>query len=66
MYMAKRIAFVKTEEFNGWVCGECGWRYCLPQNPSDEKLAAAEKALQDHLEQKHREGPLNRTFGQSV
>lgn len=64
--MAKRLAFVKTEEFSGWVCGECGWRYHLPQTSSDEQLAAAEKALQDHLEQKHNEGPLNRTCGQSV
>jgi hypothetical protein len=64
--MAKRFAFVKTEEFNGWVCGECGWRYYIAQVSSDEKLAAAEKALQDHLEQKHPRGPLNGTFGQSV
>ena len=54
--MAKRFAFVKTEEFTGWVCSECGWRYHLTQNPSEETFAAAEKALQDHLEQKHHQG----------
>jgi hypothetical protein len=66
MCMAKRFAYVKTEEFTGWVCSECGWQYRLLQDPSNAELAAAEKALQDHLEQKHHEGPLNRTFGQSV
>jgi hypothetical protein len=50
--MATRFAFVKTEEFLGWVCSECGWQY-RPRNLSDAELAAAEKALQDHLKQEH-------------
>ncbi len=64
--MSKRFAFAKIEEFTGWVCSECGWQYRLSRNPPDAEITAAEKALQDHLEQKHYEGPPNRTLGQSV
>lgn len=54
--MTKRIAFVKTDEFTGWVCNECGWQHRLSRNPPDAEIAAAEKALRDHLEQEHHDG----------
>lgn len=53
--MTMRFAFAKTEEFTGWVCNECGFQYRLSQDPSEAELAGAEKALQDHLDEKHDE-----------
>jgi hypothetical protein len=58
--MPKRFAYVKTEKFNGWVCSECGWQHELAQDPSSAELAAAERALQNHLQQEHHKVTLLR------